>query len=173
MPGCKLIHCVFLYSSPIMNTDNADDTGNTITGSCASSVKGLKDSWQNWSSDHREYQKHNPFSDGREVTARIRKGQAGYGRPQEGSKTEQRGFDAHSHIGREVKELCDVIKDIGERREDGTVTVEFGRLFECYVSISNKVVGVLLRARRQGLVHFDGEMLWQGQDDGVLITLLQ
>uniref|UniRef100_A0A8C7F2P0 Si:dkey-29b11.3 n=1 Tax=Oncorhynchus kisutch TaxID=8019 RepID=A0A8C7F2P0_ONCKI len=53
------------------------------------------------------------------------------------------------------------------------VTVEFGKLFEHYVNISNKVVGILLRARKQGLVSFEGEMLWQGQDDRVLITLLQ
>uniref|UniRef100_A0A8C5AP14 Costars domain-containing protein n=1 Tax=Gadus morhua TaxID=8049 RepID=A0A8C5AP14_GADMO len=58
-------------------------------------------------------------------------------------------------------------------RGTGSVTVEFGRLFEHYVTISNKLVGVLLRARRQGLVHFDGEMLWQGQDDRVVITLRQ
>uniref|UniRef100_A0A8C7TI85 Si:dkey-29b11.3 n=2 Tax=Oncorhynchus mykiss TaxID=8022 RepID=A0A8C7TI85_ONCMY len=110
---------------------------------------------------------------------RLQRDQDGYGRPQEGSLTEQRGQDAHIHISREVEELCQVIRDIGESCGDGgseerpVVTVEFGKLFEHYVNISNKVVGILLRARKQGLVSFEGEMLWQGQDDRVLITLLQ
>ena len=38
--------------------------------------------------------------------------------------------------------------------------------------ISNKVVGILLRARKYGFVTFEGEMLFQGQDDNVVITLL-
>ncbi|XP_070978802.1 actin-binding Rho-activating protein-like [Oncorhynchus clarkii lewisi] len=153
---------------------------------CVTSVKGLKDNWQRWSNEHQEYQKDNPFSNDRgamvSVTAqqqRLQRDQDGYGRPQEGSLTEQRGQDAHIHISREVEELCQVIRDIGESCGDGggekrpVVTVEFGKLFEHYVNISNKVVGILLRARKQGLVSFEGEMLWQGQDDRVLITLLQ
>uniref|UniRef100_A0A674ACC5 Si:dkey-29b11.3 n=2 Tax=Salmo trutta TaxID=8032 RepID=A0A674ACC5_SALTR len=109
---------------------------------------------------------------------RLQRDQDGYGRPLEGSLTEQRGQDAHVHISREVEELCQVIRDIGESCGDGggekgpVVTVEFGKLFEHYVNISNKVVGILLRARKQGLVSFEGEMLWQGQDERVLITLL-
>ncbi|XP_071781596.1 actin-binding Rho-activating protein [Centroberyx gerrardi] len=144
---------------------------------CVVSVKGLKENWQRWSDERQEYQKHNPFSqDARPAaTAGPQRGQDGYGRPLQGSMTEQRGKDAHTHIGREVQELCEVIRSIGEARgRDGAViAVEFGKLFEHYVTISNKVVGILLRARKQGLVHFEGEMLWQGQDDRVVITLLQ
>uniref|UniRef100_A0A8C7XA42 Si:dkey-29b11.3 n=1 Tax=Oryzias sinensis TaxID=183150 RepID=A0A8C7XA42_9TELE len=77
----------------------------------------------------------------------------------------------------EVQELCQVIRSIGELKErDGTgtvITVEFGKLFEHYVTISNKLVGILLRARKQRLVHFEGEMLWQGKDDHVVISLEQ
>lgn len=146
---------------------------------CVTSVKGLKENWQRWSNKHQEYQKHNPFSNDRGAMVRLQRDQDGYGRPLEGSLTEQRGQDAHVHISREVEELCQVIRDIGESCGDGggekrpVVTVEFGKLFEHYVNISNKVVGILLRARKQGLVSFEGEMLWQGQDDRVLITLLQ
>ncbi|XP_029509401.1 actin-binding Rho-activating protein-like [Oncorhynchus nerka] len=153
---------------------------------CVTSVKGLKDNWQRWSNEHQEYQKDNPFSNDRGAMViataqqqRLQRDQDGYGRPLEGSLTEQRGQDAHIHISREVEELCQVIRDIGESCGDGgseerpVVTVEFGKLFEHYVNISNKVVGILLRARKQGLVSFEGEMLWQGQDDRVLITLLQ
>uniref|UniRef100_A0A3P9AYB2 Si:dkey-29b11.3 n=1 Tax=Maylandia zebra TaxID=106582 RepID=A0A3P9AYB2_9CICH len=75
----------------------------------------------------------------------------------------------------EVQELCEVIRSIGESGgSDGKViTVRFGKLFEHYVTISNKLVGILLRARKQRLVDFEGEMLWQGKDDHVVIILLQ
>uniref|UniRef100_A0A672QYP7 Si:dkey-29b11.3 n=1 Tax=Sinocyclocheilus grahami TaxID=75366 RepID=A0A672QYP7_SINGR len=78
-----------------------------------------------------------------------------------------------SSHSQEVTELCQVIMESGESGDDGRPAVRFGTLFERYVTISNKLVGVLLRARKQGLVHFEGEMLWQGRDDGVLITLLE
>ncbi|XP_056448310.1 actin-binding Rho-activating protein-like [Gadus chalcogrammus] len=166
---------------------------------CRGTVGPLKENWQQWSSDHQASQKQNPFSQqvcgAPPPTGLPQRGQRGYGRPLEGSMTERRGRDAHTHVGREVEELCAAIRAIGRRGEEGadaglggtgagdrggaagrgtgSVTVEFGRLFEHYVTISNKLVGVLLRARRQGLVHFDGEMLWQGQDDRVVITLRQ
>ncbi|KAL4657508.1 actin-binding Rho-activating protein-like [Arapaima gigas] len=157
---------------PTMETGGRSTDTGLADDPTVSSVKELKDGWQKWCKDHHEYQKHNPFSGRSQATLHLMKGQEGYGRPPEGSKTEQRGFDAHSHISREVQELCDIIRDVGLRREDGSVLVEFGRLFERYVTISNKVVGILLRARRQGLIHFQGEMLWQGRDDRVIITLL-
>ncbi|KAM7420353.1 hypothetical protein PAMA_014865 [Pampus argenteus] len=150
---------------------------------CIVSVKCLKDNWQKWSDEHQEYQKHNPFSHNtRPIVVVPQRGQDDYGRPLQGSMTEQRGKDAHTHISREVQELCEVIRNIGEQRDkDGAgsstngkvITVEFGKLFEHYVTISNKLVGILLRARKQRLVDFEGEMLWQGKDDHVLITLLQ
>ena len=36
-----------------------------------------------------------------------------------------------------------------------------------------QVVGILLRARRHGLVKFEGEMLFQRRDDDVTITLVK
>lgn len=149
------------------------------TAACIVSVKGLKENWQKWSNEHQEYQKHNPFSqDSRPSVVVPQRGQDDYGRPLQGSMTEQRGKDAHTHISREVEELCQVIRNIGEARDrdrdgGGVITVKFGKLFEHYVTISNKLVGILLRARKQKLVDFEGEMLWQGQDDHVVITLLQ
>ena len=53
-----------------------------------------------------------------------------------------------------------------------TSKIEFGRLFAIYTYISNKLVGILLRARKYGLVNFEGETLFQRQDDDVIITLL-
>lgn len=167
------------------------ETGNNVqspqlsddTAACVVSVQALKENWQKWSHEHREYQKHNPFSHNTRPTAVVpQKGQDSYGRPLVGSMTELRGKHAHTHISQEVRELCEVMRNIGEQRDkdgagkgaDGKVmSVQFGKLFEHYVTISNKVVGILLRARKQGLVDFEGEMLWQGRDDHVVITLLQ
>ncbi|XP_061800965.1 actin-binding Rho-activating protein [Nerophis lumbriciformis] len=150
-----------------------DDTAVSIV-----SVKGLKDNWQKWSDNHQEHQKHNPFShDSRSMAVVPQRGQDDYGRPLQGSLTARRGEDAHTHISREVEELCEVIKKIGEQRykdiRGRVITVKFGKLFEHYVTISNKLVGILLRARKQKLVDFEGEMLWQGKDDDEVITLLQ
>lgn len=167
-------------STTVMETENDVPASAQLTDDtavCIASVKGLKENWQKWSSEHQEYQKHNPFShDTRPNVVVPQRGQDDYGKPLQGSMTEQRGKDAHTHISREVQELCEVIRNIGEpgdKNGDGKVTVEFGKLFEHYVTISNKLVGILLRARKQGLVSFEGEMLWQGKDDRVVITLMQ
>uniref|UniRef100_A0A1A8F163 Costars domain-containing protein n=1 Tax=Nothobranchius korthausae TaxID=1143690 RepID=A0A1A8F163_9TELE len=145
------------------------------------SVKGLKEGWQKWCSEHQEQQKHNPFShDTRLSVAVPQRGQDDYGRPLQGSLTERRGQEAHTHISDEVQRLCTEIRTIGELKDGGgrssgtkVVAVEFGKLFEHYVTISNKLVGTLLRARKQRLVEFDGEMLWQGKDDHVVISLVE
>ena len=84
-----------------------------------------------------------------------------------GSKTDIRGKRAHSHISREVLQLCQIIYENGEPidqlTEDGRnqIVISFGELFQIYTSISNKVVGVLLRARKHKFVDFEGETLFQ------------
>jgi len=96
-----------------------------------------------------------------------------YGRPVAGSQTEARGKYAGLHISQEVFDLCKIIYRRGEHQPDGTVTITFGRLFNIYTTISNKLVGMLMRARKQELVHFEGEMLWQRRDEEKIITLLR
>jgi len=95
-----------------------------------------------------------------------------YGRPREGSLTEQRGIAAGVHVAKEIITLCEVIDENGDKNNNGTVTISFGKLFGIYVYISDKVVGMLLRARKHGILDFQGEMLYQRQDEKVLITLL-
>lgn len=96
-----------------------------------------------------------------------------YGRPVAGSKTEARGKYAGLHISQEVYDLCKIIERMGNVQADGSVTIKFGKLFNIYTSISNKLVGMLMRARKQDLVQFEGEMLWQRRDDDKIITLLR
>ena len=96
-----------------------------------------------------------------------------YGNPPEGSLTEARHRKACRHINKEISQLLCIIRGIGTRDPDsGKVCVTFYKLFRYYIPISDKIVGLLLRARRWKLVEFPGEMLYQGQDDNVVITLM-
>lgn len=141
-----------------------------------SAVGNLKSRWQDWASEHSQNQKLNPFSEyfdhDYSMSLRLQKGQDGYGRPKEGSKTAERAQRAQRHIHREMDHMCFVIRTMAEPDPDGKTRVTFGQLFDRYVRISDKVVGILMRARKHGKVAFEGEMLWQGRDDGVIITLL-
>ncbi|XP_008849733.1 actin-binding Rho-activating protein [Nannospalax galili] len=142
-----------------------------------SQVDNLKGKWQQWADEHIQSQKLNPFSEEFDydlaMSTRLQKGDEGYGRPKEGSKTAERAKRAEEHIHREIMELCFVIRTMARHRRDGKIQVTFGELFDRYVRISDKVVGILMRARKHGLVYFEGEMLWQGRDDHVVITLLE
>ncbi|NXW87215.1 ABRA protein, partial [Alopecoenas beccarii] len=140
-------------------------------------VNGLKDRWQEWADQHIITQKLNPFSEEFDhelaMSTRLRKGDEGYGRPKEGTKTAERAKRAEAHIHREIRDMCFIIESMAKPRPDGKIQVTFGELFDRYVRISDKVVGILMRARKHGLVDFEGEMLWQGRDDNVIITLLK
>ncbi|XP_051949356.1 actin-binding Rho-activating protein-like [Xyrauchen texanus] len=141
-----------------------------------SAVGNLKTRWQNWASEHSVNQKLNPFSEDFDyeysMSTRLRKGEDGYGRPKEGTKTAERARRAEAHIHREIDDMCFIIRTMADPDPDGYTRVTFCELFDRYVRISDKVVGILMRARKHGKVDFEGEMLWQGQDDGVIITLL-
>jgi len=96
-----------------------------------------------------------------------------YGCPIPGSKTEFRGKLAWIHVSEEIVQLCKFIQELGWHRADGRYVILFGKLFQFYQRFSEKVVGVLIRARKQGLIDFEGEMLYQRQDEMVPITLVQ
>ena len=52
--------------------------------------------------------------------------------------------------------------DIDDETE-AVAVVLFGHLFSMYTRISDKVVGLLLRAKKYGLVYFEPEILFQGK----------
>ncbi|XP_059415725.1 actin-binding Rho-activating protein-like [Carassius carassius] len=140
-------------------------------------MNDLRSKWQRFAEDHIEGQKLNPFSEEFDyehaMAIRLQKGDAGYGQPKDGSKTAQRADRAQKHIHREMEEMCFIIRSMGQRDKEGRIYVTFGRLFDRYVKISDKVVGILLRCRKHKMVDFEGEMLWKGQDDDIIITLLE
>ncbi|XP_006830699.1 PREDICTED: actin-binding Rho-activating protein [Chrysochloris asiatica] len=142
-----------------------------------SQVGNLKGKWQQWADEHTQSQKLNPFSEEFDyelaMSTRLHKGDEGYGRPKEGTQTAERAKRAQEHIYREIMDMCFIIRTMARHRRDGKIQVTFGDLFDRYVRISDKVVGILMRARKHGLVDFEGEMLWQGRDDHVVITLLE
>lgn len=71
-------------------------------------------------------------------------------------------------------ELCQIIHEHGKpvKNKPDLREITFGELFDIYVYISNKVVGLLLRARKYELLIFEGECLFQKFHDHVPITLL-
>ncbi|CAJ0942631.1 unnamed protein product, partial [Mesorhabditis belari] len=105
------------------------------------------------------------------VEPKYDKNSSDYGRPPPGSKTERRGIKAGVHVCREVLFLMEKIDESAEGSPPHKY-VAFGRLFYIYALYSDKLVGMLLRARKYGLVTFDGEMLYQGQDDSKLIVMM-
>ena len=94
-----------------------------------------------------------------------------YGTPVKGSQTYERAVAAHKHIVQEISMLCAVIEAHGQQDDEGRTLILFGDLFEVYSNISDKVVGMLLRARKHKLLYFEGETLFQRQDDDVPILL--
>ncbi|XP_030231814.1 actin-binding Rho-activating protein [Gadus morhua] len=135
----------------------------------------IRNRWQQWSVKHIEGQKLNPFSEefdhDHAMAQRLQKGDSGYGKPKEGSKTAERGERAQRHVHKEMEEMVWIIQEMGDKDRQGNTVVTFGRLFDRYVKISDKVVGILLRCRKHKMLEFEGEMLWKGQDDHVVISV--
>ncbi|TKR67138.1 hypothetical protein L596_023338 [Steinernema carpocapsae] len=115
--------------------------------------------------------KINPYSDSYEQP-KFDKNATDYARPPPGSKTEKRGIRAGDYVTREILFLMEIIED-NANGEHPNRAVKFGPLFYTYAHYSDKLVGMLLRARKYGLVAFDGEMLYQRQDDHKDITMLK
>ncbi|GFS18835.1 actin-binding Rho-activating protein [Elysia marginata] len=134
--------------------------------------KSLRDRWQSFAENHQAGQAINPWNDWGHRKA-LDKNDPEYGRPVKGSLTELRGKKAEKHVNNEIRELCHWINHIGTTNEDGTASVTFGKLFDAYTRISDTLVGWLVRARKRGYVTFEGEMLYQGKDNNVIITRIQ
>ncbi|KAK6491523.1 actin-binding Rho-activating protein-like [Huso huso] len=164
-------------STTLVNKDVDEAKRINLLAKKHSPVGNLKSRWQNWAEQHTVTQKLNPFSENFDysmsMATRLHKGDEGYGRPKEGSKTAERAKRAEAHIHREISDMCFIIRTMEDPGPDGKIRVNFGQLFDRYVRISDKVVGILMRARKHGKLHFEGEMLWQGRDDHVVITLLE
>ena len=130
--------------------------------------------WERKLKEHREKQLINPFSqwEGAKHRSKLALDDVNYGKPVEGSKTEERGQKAHELVSSEIITLLQIIRNYGSINPVNSLyCIKFGLIFELYTRISNKVVGILLRARKYALVEFEGEMLFQRAHDDVDIYL--
>ncbi|KAK1120275.1 hypothetical protein K0M31_012636 [Melipona bicolor] len=127
-----------------------------------------------YANKHKDKQSKNPFTSGLNIEKR-KFSKEEYGRPQAGSLTDIRGRKATAHILKEVLELCEIIHQEGTpcRNQPEIIAITFGDLFNIYTHISDKCVGLLLRARKQKFVEFEGEVLFQRRDDDVPIYLVK
>jgi hypothetical protein len=79
-----------------------------------------------------------------------------------------------SHIAKEIELLKVEIKRLGTKNDKGQYSVKFGILVrddEC-ANIFEALVGTLRAAKKQKIIHFEGEMLLQGAHDNVDVVLL-
>ncbi|KOC67682.1 Actin-binding Rho-activating protein [Habropoda laboriosa] len=127
-----------------------------------------------YANKHKDQQSKNPFTSGLN-TEKRKFSKEEYGRPKAGSLTDIRGRKATAHILKEVLELCEIIYQEGTpcRDQPEITAITFGDLFNIYTHISDKCVGLLLRARKQKFVEFEGEVLFQRRDDNVPIYLVK
>ncbi|XP_017768741.1 PREDICTED: actin-binding Rho-activating protein-like [Nicrophorus vespilloides] len=131
---------------------------------------------------HLRKQAVNPFSNGKCVGGMPKPqfSKDEYGKPAKGSLSESRAFKATIEVCKEMLECCEIINQYGEplfdpseKQDDPRKAISFGTIFTIYTVISDKLVGMLLRARKHKLVDFEGEVLFQRRDDHVPIILLK
>lgn len=135
-----------------------------------------------YANKHIQNQAINPFSNDNKVGTLPKPNfsKEEYGKPVKGSLSETRAFKATIQVCKEMLELCEVINENGEplftpeeKADDPRKVISFGELFMIYTVISDKLVGMLLRARKHKLVEFEGECLFQRRDDHIPIILLK
>ncbi|XP_077260255.1 actin-binding Rho-activating protein isoform X1 [Temnothorax americanus] len=127
-----------------------------------------------YANKHKDKQSKNPFTSGLNIE-KPKFSKEEYGRPEAGSLSDLRGRKANAHVLKEILELCENIAQEGSpcRDQPDVIAITFGDLFNIYTNINDKCVGLLLRARKQKYVEFEGECLFQRRDDDVPIFLLK
>ncbi|KAG7300138.1 hypothetical protein JYU34_015688 [Plutella xylostella] len=147
----------------------------------SSSLTDLISSFDTKAQSHTDLQKVTAFSGSFDKNHKPTFSKEEYGKPIPGSMTEFRGAQAQARVCNEMKELCQIIHDYGKTPPKGmfppeldsaTKVISFGELFTIYTVISDKLVGILIRTRKHQLTYFEGEVLFQKQDDDVPIFLM-
>ncbi|RZF42185.1 hypothetical protein LSTR_LSTR004334 [Laodelphax striatellus] len=122
---------------------------------------------------HLESQQLNPFSGQFSRSPSPRPfAKDEYGKPLAGSMTEMRG-EVDCVVWGTVKSTGNSCINLILSLFQYSIIEVFLHFFQMYTKISNKVVGLLLAAKKRGLVYFEGEMLFQRRDDNVLIALIK
>jgi len=72
----------------------------------------------------------------------------------------------------DIEVLCEIIYAHGERYDDGTAAIGFTWLFKMFNRAN--IVGILIKAKKHGLVFFDGEIVFasvRAEDDDEFVVL--
>merc|ERR1719260_24475 len=72
----------------------------------------------------------------------------------------------------DIEVLCEIIYAHGERYDDGTAAIGFTWLFKMFNRAN--IVGILIKAKKHGLVFFDGEIVFasvRSEDDDEFVVL--
>jgi hypothetical protein len=157
---------------------------------------GLMNIWNSRAKAAEADMKSNVFSKhyDKSKQTKLKKGDKGYGSAKAGSKSAARAKKAKEWVKEQIGILIKTINKIGKKNklsqqqvksipaaiaEAQSVTVghkccqvDFGLLFKTYQDISDTLVGMLRRAKKYKLLNFEGDMLFQGQSDNVIIFLL-
>lgn len=158
--------------TPQKTPQKAAATGDKTSGSKKpGKMKNLAAMWDAKDKKAKEEQTTNVFSAGYTGTKKLKKGDKGYGSAPEGSASAARAKKATEWVKARIIQLVGVITDIGKPGADGLPYTDFGTLFVTYEKITDTLVGILQRAKKYGVVTFEGEMLFQGQSDRVVIAL--
>eukprot|EP00051_Salpingoeca_urceolata_P018504 m.260125 g.260125 ORF g.260125 m.260125 type:complete len:235 (+) comp19210_c0_seq2:1846-2550(+) len=91
------------------------------------------------------------------------------------AKSHVRKIDCVVTLARTEKELGKLIGEIQRLGTcvDTTTTVAFGILFEETANVFEALSGTLLTAKKHGIVAYEGQLLLQGFNDNVSITLVK
>mmetsp|Transcript_11718 Transcript_11718/g.16746 ORF Transcript_11718/g.16746 Transcript_11718/m.16746 type:complete len:138 (+) Transcript_11718:2-415(+) len=128
--------------------------------------------WDHKTKEADQEQRSNIFSQNYDGSGGLKKGDKGYGTAPEGSASAKRAEKATQWVKEQIVQLIQIIQDLGEGMKPLPYTT-FGILFVEYENISDTLVGILQRAKKYGVLTYEGDMLWQGQSDDVQIHLLE
>jgi len=84
------------------------------------------------------------------------------------------GEDHQATVDKEVIQIQQDIKRLGQKNENGQTFVPFGVLFDDHdvQGYYEALVGTLRAAKKRGIIDFKGQMLLKGAHDNVAITML-
>ena len=90
----------------------------------------------------------------------------------EGGQPDARALQAARWTDKEIRKLIAEVSARG-KQQDGKVEITFGQLFQETADIFEALSGTCKTAKKYGVVDYDAEQLWQGQNDATVITLLK
>ena len=76
-------------------------------------------------------------------------------------------------VEKEIDKLIKEIEQVG-KKSGNEIQITFGELFHHYQDVSDTLVGILQRAKKRGILRYEGEggnLLLQGKHDKVVIVL--